>query len=167
MIVIIEGADLVGKSTLAEALRRRYGWPIVKIRWALVGDVHAETRGMATATIKLLLALDPDVIFDRSYFSMWAYSEDPSFMPGLLAEFDHVSAQIDVALIVLTASEKELTRRYNAEPDEYFSLEIILRANARFRTLPKLVPVSLPMLELDTSRLSIGEVVEAVESFIG
>lgn len=122
---------------------------------------------MATATIELLLALDPDVILDRSYFSMWAYSEDTSYMPGLLAEFDRVSAQVDVALIVLTASEKELTRRYDAEPDEYFSLEIVLRANERFRTLPELVPVSLPALELDTSRLSIGEVEEAIENFIG
>ena len=31
MILIFEGADLVGKSTLADRFAVAYGWPIVKI----------------------------------------------------------------------------------------------------------------------------------------
>ena len=75
MIDIIEGTDLVGKSTLAERVAQAHDWPIVKIRWALVGDAKAETIGMANATIELLAATTPDVILNRSYFSMWAYAE--------------------------------------------------------------------------------------------
>jgi hypothetical protein len=44
MIVIVEGADLVGKSTVANAIALRRGWPVVKIRWALLGDLEIETR---------------------------------------------------------------------------------------------------------------------------
>jgi hypothetical protein len=42
VILIIEGTDLVGKSTIAEQCAASHGWPIVKIRWSLVGDVEAE-----------------------------------------------------------------------------------------------------------------------------
>src|SRR5690242_19303296 len=101
MILIVEGADLVGKSTLAERLATRFGWPIVKIRWALIGDPAAETRGMARATIELLCALRPNVIFDRIYFSWWAYGEDVAFMPELIASFGRVP---DARLVLLTAS---------------------------------------------------------------
>lgn len=79
MIVIFEGADLVGKSTLAERLSAQYGWPVVKILWALVADVRAETVGMATATVELLRGLRPNVILDRSYFSMWAYGDKTDY----------------------------------------------------------------------------------------
>ena len=69
MILIIEGADLVGKSTIANAVSELHSWPIVKIRWRLVGDPEVETRAMATSTVAILNATRPDVIFDRSYFS--------------------------------------------------------------------------------------------------
>ena len=53
MIVIIEGADLVGKSTLASEVSARTGWPIAKIRWELVGDPMSETVGMAATAIEI------------------------------------------------------------------------------------------------------------------
>ncbi|MDP8922097.1 MAG: hypothetical protein M3O34_04385 [Chloroflexota bacterium] len=37
MMLIFEGPDLVGKSTLAERISAAYGWPLVKIRWASSG----------------------------------------------------------------------------------------------------------------------------------
>jgi hypothetical protein len=104
VILIIEGSDLVGKSTIAEQCAASHGWPIVKIRWSLIGDVEAETRGMATATIELLVATQPDVIFDRMYFSMWAYGKDVSYMPELIAAFDRVSRVTPARLVLLTAS---------------------------------------------------------------
>jgi hypothetical protein len=166
VILIIEGSDLVGKSTLAESIRDHRGWPIVKIRWALTGDVESETTGMARATIELLLGLNPDIVLDRSYFSMWAYSEDPSFMPPLMQRFDRVSSQHQARLVVLTASESEIRRRWRAQPDEYFSLQVILRANERFRSLAQHVPTSLPVLELDTSVLTPDEIAAEVERFL-
>ena len=66
MILIIEGTDLVGKSTIAEQCAASHGWPTVKIRWSLIGDVEAETRGMATATIELLVTTRPNVILIAS-----------------------------------------------------------------------------------------------------
>ncbi|HEX2281048.1 MAG TPA: hypothetical protein VHG52_04720 [Thermomicrobiales bacterium] len=166
MILIIEGTDLVGKSTIAEHCAASHGWPIVKIRWSLIGDVEAETRGMATATIELLVATQPDVIFDRSYFSMWAYGKDVSYMPEFLAAFDRVSRVMPARLVLLTASDETLRGRYGRQPDLYHSLDIIRRANARFPSLLPLLPDTLPCLHIDTTDISPGQAVAMVERFI-
>jgi len=166
MLVIVEGADLVGKSTLVERWVARYKLPVVKIRWALRGDPEIETRAMATTTVALLRALQPDVIFDRCYFSWWAYAPllgyDASFMPEIIADFAPVE---QARLILLTASEDELRRRYQRRPDPIFSLDVILGANARFPSLLTLPP-SLPRLHLDTSALSPDEVFAQADAFV-
>jgi thymidylate kinase len=167
MIVIIEGADLVGKTTLAGLLATTHGWPIAKIRWALRGDPEVETRAMATATIELLRTTRPAVIFDRIYFSWWAYGpvlgHNVAYMPELIAEF---AAVPDACLILLTAAPEAIERRYAAQPDLYFSLEIIQAANERFPSLLPLLPASLPVLHLDTTALAPGELVAEVEDFL-
>jgi thymidylate kinase len=164
VILIFEGADLVGKSTLADRFAAVYGWPVVKIRWALIGDVEAETRGMAETTIHMLRALRPDVIFDRIYFSMWAYGEDVSYMPELIAKFDRLP---DARLVLLTASAEELRRRYERQPDLYFPLEKIQVANARFPSLLPLLPPSLPSLHIDTTDTPPDVAFAQVRAFIG
>lgn len=167
MILIIEGADLVGKSTLAERVAAVHGWPIVKIRWALIGDPAAETTGMARATIEILRATTPNVIFDRIYFSWWAYGpvlgHDVSSLPRLIKQFAPVK---DARLVVLTASAEELRKRYEREPDLYFSLEIIQAANARFPSLLELVPDTLPALHIDTTDTPPDDVFDQVRAFM-
>ena len=163
MILIFEGADLVGKSTLAERFSTAYGWPVVKIRWALLGDPAAETRGMARATIELLRALEPNIIFDRIYFSMWAYGRDVSYMPPLIAQFARVP---DARLVLLTASPDELRRRYERTPDQFFSLDVILEANARFPSLLPLLPPTLPAIHIDTTSTSPDAAYAQVQAFI-
>jgi thymidylate kinase len=167
MILIIEGADLVGKSTLAERVAAARGWPIVKIRWALIGDPAAETQGMARATVELLRATTPNVIFDRIYFSWWAYGpalgHDVSYMPQLIEHFAPIN---DARLVLLTASADEIRRRYERQPDLYFTLEVIQEANARFPSLLPLLPDSVPALHIDTTATSADEVFEQVQTFI-
>lgn len=123
MIVIVEGADLVGKSTLATSLARLHGWPIVKIRWALIGDPETETRAMAASTIAILQATRPAVIFDRIYFSWWAYGPvlgyPTAYMPELIRAYEPVA---ETRLVLLTATAEELARRFELRPDLYFSL---------------------------------------------
>lgn len=166
MILIIEDTDLVGKSTIAEQCAASHGWPIVKNRWSLIGDVEAETRGMAMATIELLAAVRPDVILDRSYLSMWAYGKDASYMPELIEAFDRVSRGTPARLVLLTASDEALRGRYERQPDLYHSLDIILSANARFPSLLPLLPDTLPSLHIDTTDIAPSQAVALVERFI-
>ncbi len=168
MLVIIEGADLVGKSTLGERLAARYRWPIIKIRWALRGDPEIETRAMATTTLAILRATQPNAVLDRAYFSWWAYAPalgyDASYMPELIGQFTGIEG---ARLILLTATEDELRRRYQREPDHYFSLEVIRAANARFPSLLALLPPSLPHLHINTTYTDADAVYAQVEAFIG
>lgn len=167
MIVIVEGADLVGKSTLAASLAHLHSWPIVKIRWALLGDPEIETRAMATSTIAILEATRPSVIFDRSYFSWWAYGpalgHPVAYMPEVIRGYQPVE---ETRLVILTASADALAQRYERQPDLHFSLEVIQAANDRFRRLADILPLSLYHLQLDTSRINADSVLFAVERFL-
>jgi hypothetical protein len=121
---------------------------------------------MANATIELLAATKLDVILDRRYFSMWAYGEEVAYLPELIGRFEAVSRVTPARLMLLTASEDALRRRFAQEPDEYHGIEIILRANRRFPSLLPLVPPSLLALHIDTSQTSIEEAGEQVEAFL-
>ena len=171
MILIIEGADLVGKSTLASRVSDLTQWPIVKVRWALVGDPMSETIGMSTTSIEILRATKPNIIFDRAYFSWWAYGPplgyDASFLRDRIAQFARVSEVTESRLIVLTATPEELGRRYEREPDLYFPLDVIQAANARFPSLLELVPESLPALHVDTTDTAPERVLSIAWDFLG
>jgi thymidylate kinase len=166
MILIVEGADLVGKSTLIDRFRQAHPWPVAKIRWARVGDDKAETIGVATATVELLRIAARDVILDRCYFSRWAYGEERSYLPDLISGFDRVSGVVPSRLVLLTATDDEVRCRYDLSPDHYHSIETIVRANQRYPSLLPLLPASLPSLHIDTTSTNPDECVELVHQFI-
>ncbi len=167
VILIIEGADLVGKSTIANAVSERHHWPIVKVRWRLVGDPEVETRAMAASTVAILKATRPDVIFDRIYFSWWAYGpalgHEVDFMPEIVRAFQPAD---EARLVLLTASPQELSRRFDRHPDDWFSLDVIQSANERFPTLLDLLPPDLRRLHIDTSKTAVDTAIQLVEDFI-
>jgi thymidylate kinase len=168
MIVIIEGTDLVGKSTLAERLAADLGWPVVKLRWDLIGDPKVETTAMAKATLAMLDALRPDVIFDRSFLSWWAYGpvlgHDVSYLPRLAGWLAQIP---DVYVVLLTATREELERRFTREPDKWFDLRQITAANERFPGIEGLLPGAVPRLAIDTTSAGPAEVYECVRAFLG
>lgn len=167
MILIVEGADLVGKSTLIKHIVSRTNWPVAKIRWALEGDPEVETRAMAATTIELLRTTQPNLIFDRIFFSWWAYAPalgyDAAYMPELISRF---AAVPHARLVLLTASPSELARRYEAKPDPYFSLEVVQAANARFPWLLPLLPPTLPYVHIDTTHATPAQVFNRVNAFL-
>lgn len=167
VIVIVEGADLVGKSTLAGRLSGQQGWPVVKLRWALVGDPMVETTAMARASIGLLEALRPDLILDRSFLSWWAYGpvlgHDVAYLPKLAAGLARLHG---LRVVVLTASASELERRFTRQPDEWFSLAQIVAANERMPGIVDLLPGSVPRIAIDTTTAGPGEVFAEVSRFL-
>lgn len=167
MIVIVEGADLVGKSTVAGRLSADRDWPVVKLRWDLLGDPMVETTAMAKATIAMLEALEPDAIFDRSFLSWWAYGpvlgHDVTYLPGLAAGLARVP---ELNVVLLTATAEELQRRFTREPDQWFDLEQILAANERVPSIADLLPRTVPRLVVDTAANGLDEVYRQVIQFL-
>jgi hypothetical protein len=168
VILIVEGADLAGKSTLSRRLAAAHNLPIVKIRWTLVGDTEVETRAMARTTIEILRTTHLSAIFDRLFFSWWAYGhvlgKNVAFMPALINTFNEV--EDDARLILLTASDEELTRRFNRKPDLYFPLDVILGVNRRYPSLLPLLPDNLPSLHIDTTHNDADAVFAQAQAFI-
>lgn len=168
MIVIIEGADLVGKSTNAQRLSSDEGWPIVKIRWDLIGDPKVETTAMAKATTAMLAALEPNVVFDRSFLSWWAYGpvlgHDVSYMKMLAARLEPIR---DVNVVLLSATTAELKLRFERAPDAWFTIEQITAANERIPSIASLLLSSVRSVHIDTTHRSIDDVYVAVRSFLG
>ena len=166
MILIFEGADKVGKSTLARHYANRWQCGIVKTQWEL-GDPEFETKAFANLTHAMLGAITSHAVFDRSYLSYWAYAPalgcDPAFMPDLIARF---RSRTPARLVLCTADAAELRRRYTADPDLYFSLEVVLAANERFPSLLEHVPPSLPALHLDTTSTRAKGAIAQVDEFL-
>lgn len=167
MILIIEGADLVGKSTLARRLTMVKGWPIIKLRWSLRGDPETETKTLAKTTIEFLDATHPNAIFDRCYFSWWAYAPSlgyrVEYMPHVIASFRVIE---DARLILLTASELTIQQRYQHKPQHRHPLSVILAANQRYPSLLNLLPDNLPRLHIDTSDIPADEIYKRAEAFL-
>ncbi len=167
MIVIIEGADKVGKSTLARRFAVVHHLPVIKICWKHYAYAEVETRTMAHTTIEILRKTRPSAIFDRIYFSWWAYGPAlgyrVAFMPEIIANFGEIN---DARLILLTASEDEIRQRFDREPDLFFPLDVILEANERYPSLLSLLPENLPRLHIDTTNLTSADVFAQAEAFI-
>jgi len=69
-------------------------------------------------------------------------------------------------LVLLTASDAEIRRRFDRQPDLYFPLEVILGANARFPALLPLLPETLPRLHIDTTNTPAGDTFAQVASLL-
>jgi hypothetical protein len=162
MVLVFEGADRVGKTTLARHYARATGWPIVKVRWDL-RDAEAETVAFAKMTLGLLLATNPDVILDRSFLSMWAYASGPDYMEPLLQAVGDLP---DLRLIVLTASPDALRVRHRERPDAYFTEAQALDANGWFARLPDALPAGVRTLRLDTGVHTVEQCCAAIDAFL-
>lgn len=164
MVLIFEGADRAGKTTLAMHYMRALRLPVVKIRWDRI-DERAETIAFAKVTVGLLAATHAGVILDRSYVSMWAYTHDrDGYVDPLVEALSYVP---DVHLVVLTMGEAELHRRYLKAPDAYFSEEQLRDVDRRFGDLARSFGDSVRVVQLDVSRLSADECRQVIDEHLG
>jgi hypothetical protein len=166
VVLIFEGADKAGKTTLARHYAAAVGCGIVTLRWELA-DPTVEARAFARATAQFLGALDGDVVLDRTYLSWGAYGpalgHDVSFMEPLIAG---LSTRGLARLVLCTASAAELRDRREGQGDSGFPLDATLWANERFPSLLALLPDTLPALHLDTTDSGADESVARIDDFL-
>lgn len=120
-IIIIEGADRVGKSGIAKTLSERLGIPINPREAPSFGYSSLICGGVAAATCNIMSQLrktGASVIFDRCHLSEYVYGKlnrnydetenmlwfeaEESFMKGL-----------DVTLILVKPSDPELSSKFH------------------------------------------------------
>ena len=75
MIIIIEGVDRVGKTTLCNKLSRKFNIPIHKYKGIISYDnMHNDEETDKTlGLIQLIKETNANIIFDRSYISDYVY----------------------------------------------------------------------------------------------
>ena len=133
-MLILEGADLVGKTTLAHKLiaeMNQRGWPHVYRHLSKLPDAW---RAQATSNYSRLAS--PYIVQDRFHVSepvyAWIRGEKPMMTPQSYSDVEAV-LRIDAKFTVIIVADASLIeRRYIAEREMY-SLEKVLKVNALYR----------------------------------
>jgi thymidylate kinase len=160
MIVILEGADLVGKTTLANALSNRLHIPQTGI-WIDLNCPQPAVVSVSKTLRMVIQALHPDIIFDRSFLSEWVYSKiknrEYNYINELIAEWEKVN---DLFLIILYANDDVLKKRFKVRGDVHFSIKDILKANMLYQKLYNTVNNQITSVLINVSELNVEQIVD-------
>jgi thymidylate kinase len=167
MIIILEGADLTGKTTLADHLSAHLNMPIVR-PWIHLAYPKPSVISVARTLHHLFCHIHPDVIYDRFFFSEYVYAQvmgrEHEYVSDLIREWASV---LGMYLVCLTASDETLESRYAArDGDWYVSLPQIRAIKDAYAELLAILPTTIPTLSLDTSQLSPDAAADEVISWL-
>ena len=127
-MIIIEGADLVGKTTLAETLCKR-----LKYGYEHFGPPTDKCDGVS----EYINTSKSDIVRDRSHMSEIVYSQ---ILRKSITKLTHYKYRIvegylstlPAFTIVMVASEQLLSKSYADKEDKICSLTQVLEANKRY-----------------------------------
>lgn len=162
MIIIVEGIDRVGKTTLCNLISSEMKIPILKDRTVSgMEKTQSITREIATekifTTLNVLRALGPktDIIIDRFHVSEWVYGQVNrgyinDFMP---LHIDSELAKLNAVLILVEPDDIELSIKKHGSDlhkhDELFKKYMIyFSIMRRLRCTYSNLDVVLPDLKL-------------------
>jgi thymidylate kinase len=135
MFLILEGADLVGKTSVSKQLSITTCVPSTQI-WIELSDPKYSVISVSKTLHRLSMAISTNIIFDRSFLSEYVYGvifgRDVSYIDNLIEEWSE-SGKSKVA--ILHASDELLSERFYMRGDDYVSLEQILLANKLYAKL--------------------------------
>lgn len=132
--IVIEGADLVGKTTLCLALRKRLSY-----NYGACGPPHKKWTAAQYTTF-----LHKMVVYDRSYPSSYVYDRvrNKPFLHCQVRDLEHLchlkSQAAPHVLVCVLALDHVLRERYEKRGDDEFSICSILKANELFASLASL-----------------------------
>ncbi|MCB1543789.1 MAG: hypothetical protein KDJ30_05760 [Rhodoblastus sp.] len=166
MILILEGADLVGKTETARVLSYKLGTP-TSGNWIDLNNPKPSVTSVARTLHLVFKAMNPNLILDRSFLSEYIYGQimgrNIEYIPELAHEWGDLD---DCRLVVLTATESVLRRRFSVRGDNYATLDQILAANTIYPSLCRIVPATIPALTVSVIDGSIESTVDTIMTAI-
>lgn len=148
MLIVIEGHDLSGKTTLVRDLGSRFG-VLAFAPWADLSASRPSLTSVSRTLLRLVNAHSQPVIVDRFITSELVYgrlAERPvAYVLELLDEWK------EVGLIVwqLEISEAELVQRHNFRGDDAHSLEELKQIRREYLDLHTMLPDWIPFSKGD------------------
>lgn len=148
-MLIIEGADLVGKTTLAKALLKRAE---LDDRGYIYGHMGVLPSGFSAE--QYIDLAQPWLVQDRFHMSQIVYrfienQPDHFLTPDVYRMIDGALRMFGTFTIIMTASLELLAQRYEERGDGLYNLTNINLANACFRDLATHHPFGLSCYKVD------------------
>lgn len=134
-VIILEGVDKTGKSTLAKDLSALTGYPVVHLS-VPPEDVDYEKHLIS------LIAFHPDgVIFDRFHLGDYVYAgltrEEPALSPRGFVNVERHLANRSAVIVYCWAELKDLQRRFVEDGETLIPSSEISRLQARYVSILK------------------------------
>lgn len=162
MIIIIEGADLVGKTVISGLLSKRLNVPVSRI-WMDLTNPKPSAKSVAHTLHLLCNAISPNIIFDRFFISEYVYGavleREYEYIRDLIAMWADIP---NMFLVLLVASEKSIRERYAIRNDWYLDLDQILSVNTLYPSIKDILPSNISFLEINTSLYSPDDCVRII-----
>lgn len=132
MLLIIEGCDAAGKTTLKDKLVSRYGF-VESVPKSLPTEKTDQTMCGENATaINLCLNDGEDVVMDRSWLSEAIYSPllrkmDGRFSKTQIRMLERMAYTVGVVIVLCDPGWPEVLKNWQERGDEHITSEVMLR----------------------------------------
>ena len=167
MRIVFEGADLVGKSTLAQEVAKRLNLPY---RGKIVRVSPEELLLKQQEDFKK----HPEAVLDRCYWlSNLIYEPITAHAPSIISTGNALRDFLrdpDTVYVLVTANEATLGARYKERGDELQTLSTIIEANKMYlKVLQVRTPKNLIILHTDklTVEQSVDKVMDMLKQYLG
>jgi len=163
-IIIIEGCDCAGKSTIAELLSKKTGYKIVKGSSFQISELGGD--GMYDHMSKLLDR--ENIIIDRFYMSNLVYGTLFDYPLMNYLQFDELADKTskNALMVYVTASEEKIKNRMMARGDDMIKSENVRSILEKYdEVLSSNLGQSLA-LNINTSNISKEEMPLAVSMIL-
>ena len=137
MLILVEGVDKSGKSSLIKELSQLLNYPIIKNSYKPRERSPEFIAGVYAGIYRSLLSCyTGDIILDRSHITEVVYGRVIRDYDALLIKnwyiFEQNHLQSKAVLFYMTASEDRLKERFERENEEYVKVGQIRRLQAAY-----------------------------------
>lgn len=170
-ILIIEGCDASGKSTLIKELSKMLPDYVVKKGSSFEHSTCTQQQlaqkfyEMINESEDELLSWDEHIIFDRFIYSNEVYAslyEDYAILSHTERRAIEYDISLEATIIYLYASPEVLTERLNTRGDAYVKADRIPAILAKYDQSLLQVDKNIPILSFDTEAMSTMEIVQEI-----
>ena len=164
VVILMEGSDLCGKSTIAKELAKRLKIPYYKGKGPT--NIQASIKDRAIAELNqitdFLEQTNHSVVIDRNYLSEWVYGSvfHREIDEAHLKEIDDKYSKMDAVNIIVTASDEVLEKRFEKRGDRMIDMAGIIMVKEKYDRVSQ--SIKTPVITIENND-DVEEVIDLLE----